>query len=73
VQIPTFHCNHGGGYVTLFRELYTELLVSNLRRYCERGERAAVMGSYLGILLEEKTLIADLKHKNNTWMLFLYV
>jgi len=31
-----------------------------------------VVGSYLGVLLEEKTLIADLKHKNNAWILFLY-
>lgn len=45
--------------------------MSNLRDYV-RGERAAVIGSYLGILLEEKALVADLEHKNDAWVLILY-
>jgi hypothetical protein len=30
------------------------------------------MESYLSILLEEKTLVTDLEHKNNAWVLLLY-
>ena len=29
------------------------------------------MASYLGILLEEKTLVANLERENHTWILFL--
>ena len=71
MEIPTFHNNHSCGYVALLRELYTELSMGNLRELV-RGERGAVMESYLGILLEEKTLVADLEHKNDTWVLILY-
>jgi len=45
--------------------------MGNLRDFV-RGERVAGMGSYLSILLKEKTLVADLEHENNTWVLILY-
>jgi len=45
--------------------------MGNLRDFV-RGERAVGMGSHLGILLEEKALIADLEHKNNAWVPILY-